>query len=255
MLIIDDSDLLRKEIKEKIISRTGYNNIFEAEDVKSALKIIKENKVDICIIDLSLPDGSGFEILEFLSSIKSNALKIILTNYPYEQFRTKALELGADYFLDKSTEFSLVLEVLSNYIQDPNKKIINSSENQMFEILVVDDSTILRKMVMASLKEIPNINFSESSSGLEAIEQLAIKKFNLVILDLNMPDIHGMEVLNFIRSHEMYKNLPVIILTTRSDDESKEAAYNAGANLYLNKPFSPDGLKSNVEKLLGIKHE
>ncbi|MCX7875368.1 MAG: response regulator [Melioribacteraceae bacterium] len=252
MLIVDDSDLLRNEIKEKIISRTSYNNIFEADSVDSAKKIILQNQLDIFIIDLSLPDGSGFEILELLKNLNYKALKIILTNYPYEQFRTKAVELGADYFFDKSTEFSLLLEVVSSHIQNKSLSHKNDVEKKMFEVLVVDDSTILRKMVISSLKDIANLSFQEASSGLEAIEQLALKSFNIVILDLNMPDIHGMEVLKFIRSHEMYKNLPVIILTTRSDDDSKNAAYQSGATLYMNKPFLPNELKNNVEKILGL---
>jgi len=254
LLIVDDSELIREEIKKKIISKTGYEKIYEAIDVKSAKKIIEENEVDLCIIDLALPDGSGFEVLQYIKDKQPNATTMILTNYPYEQFREKALEFGADYFFDKSKDFSVVLEIINDFIDKTKMKEIKL-EKKMINILVVDDSAILRKMVIASLKEIVGANFSEASSGLEAIEQLAINKYDIVILDLNMPDIHGMEVLRFIRSHEMYKNLPVIILTTRSDDQSKEAAIEAGATVYMTKPFLANEIKNQVEKILGLKNE
>lgn len=254
MLIVDDSELIREEIKKKIISKTGYEKLYEAVDVKSAKKIIEEKEVDLCIIDLSLPDGSGFDVLQFIKEKQPDTTTMILTNYPYDQFREKALKIGADYFFDKSIDFPVVLEIVNDFI-GKNKKEEKKLENKMINILVVDDSAILRKMVIASLKEIEGTNFNEASSGLEAIEQLAINKYDIVILDLNMPDMHGMDVLRFIRSHEMYKNLPVMILTTRSDDQSRDSAIEAGATVYMTKPFLAIEIKKQVEKILGLKNE
>jgi two-component system, chemotaxis family, chemotaxis protein CheY len=118
-------------------------------------------------------------------------------------------------------------------------------------ILVVDDSTTIRRMVIATLQRVPNVVFEQAQSGLEAIEQLAMSSADLVLLDLNMPDIHGLEVLRFIRSHQTFKNIPVIVLTTRGDEESRAAALADGATLYLTKPFTPDVLVPEVQRLLG----
>jgi two-component system chemotaxis response regulator CheY len=73
---------------------------------------------------------------------------------------------------------------------------------------------------------------------------------DLVVLDLNMPDVHGLEVLRFVRSHARFRELPVVILTTRGDDESREAALRAGASRYLTKPFAPQALVPEVRALL-----
>lgn len=121
--------------------------------------------------------------------------------------------------------------------------------NEPINILVVDDSATLRKMVIASLKSYPNSNFIEAENGLEAIEKLTLTKVDAVILDLNMPDIQGMEVLKFIKTHESYKNLKVIILTTRSDEESRTEALNLGADLYMTKPFQPNELFTNFKNV------
>ena len=105
-------------------------------------------------------------------------------------------------------------------------------------------------MVIASLRDVCVGGFSEAASGLEAIEQLAVGPVSLVVLDLNMPDMHGLEVLRFVRSHQTLRQLPVLVLTTRGDDDSRSAALAAGASLYLTKPFSPHALAAQVRDLL-----
>jgi two-component system chemotaxis response regulator CheY len=105
-------------------------------------------------------------------------------------------------------------------------------------------------MVMASLREVCDGGFAQAASGLEAIEQLALGPAALMVLDLNMPDMHGLEVLAFVRKHPAFRRLPVIVLTTRGDDESRAAAIAAGASLYLTKPFTPDVLAGHARTLL-----
>lgn len=120
----------------------------------------------------------------------------------------------------------------------------------MHRILIVDDSPTIRKMVRASLQGVEASECVEAGTGLEAIEQLAVSRIQLVVLDLNMPDMHGIDVLSFVRRQQQYRNLPIIVLTTRGDAASREAAEVAGATTYLTKPFSPQVLAMTVRDLL-----
>ncbi len=121
----------------------------------------------------------------------------------------------------------------------------------MQNILVVDDSSTMRRMVIASLGGLGDVRFQEAASGLEAIERLGLATVDLMILDMNMPDMHGMEVLKFLRSYSSYQALPVIVLTTRGDEATRLAALEQGAALYLTKPFEPGELAGRVRQLLG----
>lgn len=120
----------------------------------------------------------------------------------------------------------------------------------MRTILVVDDSATMRRMLVATLRGMGDVRFEEAASGLEAIERLVVSAVDLVVLDLNMPDMHGLEVLRFVRTHPSFSDLPVVILTTRDDGESRRDALREGATLYVTKPFSPDTLVPEVSRLL-----
>jgi two-component system, chemotaxis family, chemotaxis protein CheY len=121
----------------------------------------------------------------------------------------------------------------------------------MRTILVVDDSPTMRRMIMASLRDLGDVSFDQASSGLEAIERLSLVPVDLVVLDLNMPDVHGLEVLRFLRAHARFDSVPVVVLTTRGDEESRQAALRDGATRYLTKPFEPTTFAPEISALLG----
>ena len=100
----------------------------------------------------------------------------------------------------------------------------------MKRVLVVDDSATMRRMVIAALSPLGDLSFEQAVSGLDAIERVTLTPIDLVLLDLNMPDMHGLEVLKFVRGHDAFRRLPVIVLTTRGDEPSRAAALAAGAN-------------------------
>ena len=106
-------------------------------------------------------------------------------------------------------------------------------------------------MVRASLRPLESFDFIEAANGLEAIEQVALGPVALMILDLNMPDMHGVDVLKFLRRHPSSRDVPVVVLTTRGDDSSRDAAIAAGATQYLTKPFVPQSLLDTARQLLG----
>jgi len=120
----------------------------------------------------------------------------------------------------------------------------------MPKILIVDDSATIRKMVRASLRSLEDAEFVEAANGLEAIEQIALGPIALIVLDLNMPDMHGVDVLKFVRRHQGFRDVPIVVLTTRGDESSRETAMAAGATLYLTKPFAPQVLLSAARDLL-----
>ncbi|HEU4735202.1 MAG TPA: response regulator [Kofleriaceae bacterium] len=120
----------------------------------------------------------------------------------------------------------------------------------MKRLLIVDDSKLMRDMVAACLRPLGAVEFEFAASGLEAIERLALAPFALMVLDLNMPDVGGVEVVEFVRSQDRLRELPILIVTTRGDDDSRTQVLAAGASSFLAKPFAPAQILDEVRRLL-----
>lgn len=121
----------------------------------------------------------------------------------------------------------------------------------MPRLLIVDDSKLMRDMVTACLRPLGAVTFETAGTGLEAIERLALAVFDLVVLDLNMPDVGGVEVVEFVRAQDHLRSLPILIVTTRGDDASKARVVEAGASGFLTKPFTPQQILDEARRLLG----
>jgi two-component system, chemotaxis family, chemotaxis protein CheY len=131
------------------------------------------------------------------------------------------------------------------------EQTVNPDKNLAF--LVVDDSAVIRKMIMTALRPLNPI-FREASSGLEALEQIMLRKYDLIMLDLNMPDMHGLEFLQFVRNHKAFQQIPIIVITTQTDENVRETVLGAGANIYLTKPFSPQVILERVKAILNTDY-
>ena len=123
----------------------------------------------------------------------------------------------------------------------------------MGEALIVDDSKVMREMVIACLRGQEGLVFTQAASGLEALEKLSLKPYDFVVLDLNMPDIGGYEVIEFIRGQDKLRELPILVVTTRGDESSRARALAAGATRFMTKPFSPDVLLGEVRAMIGAR--
>ncbi|MCU0474036.1 MAG: response regulator transcription factor [Bacteroidales bacterium] len=117
IVIADDSSLLRERIKSLLNGLKEKLVIYEAENGLEALKLIKDKKPDLAILDIRMPEMNGIEVLKKIRELKIKVKVCILTNYPYPQYKRKCFEAGADYFLSKTEEFEdikIVITELAN---------------------------------------------------------------------------------------------------------------------------------------------
>lgn len=119
----------------------------------------------------------------------------------------------------------------------------------MKKILIVDDSHTIRRLVTYILRKNDYI-ISEAEDGLDAMEKLSSIEVDLVIVDLNMPNMDGIEFVKGLRNNYYFMDTPVIMLTTTRDETMRRNALEAGVNMFLNKPVQPEILLYKVESLL-----
>ena len=119
------------------------------------------------------------------------------------------------------------------------------------KILAVDDSPTMRRIIVNTLKRAGYNNVVEAADGHEALEKLVSEGINLVITDWNMPQMDGLALVKTLRNSDEYRELPVLMITTRSVREDIVKALKAGVNNYIVKPFSPETLRAKIEEVLG----
>ncbi|MDH3998390.1 MAG: response regulator [Desulfuromonadales bacterium] len=117
-------------------------------------------------------------------------------------------------------------------------------------IMIVDDSDTVRQVLQLTLDS-AGYGVIEAADGAEAMKKLADQTIDLMITDLNMPEMDGLELIERVRQHDQYRFTPIVMLTTESSEEKKQAGKAAGASGWIVKPFKPEQLLKVVKMVLG----
>ena len=120
----------------------------------------------------------------------------------------------------------------------------------MKNVLIVEDSKAIRSMIRVALEGEGDFFAIEAGNGFEALKTLPTRPFDLIITDINMPDINGLELIGFVKSNPAYRNIPLIIVSTEKSEEDKKRGLALGASGYVAKPFKPQELLAAVQKAL-----
>ncbi len=117
-------------------------------------------------------------------------------------------------------------------------------------VLIVEDSPSMRSFISSALEAMEDFQIVETGTGFEALKVLPRYRFDLIVTDINMPDINGLELISFIRSRPEYKTVPLFIITTEGSLRDQERGMALGADEYLVKPFTPEALQGLVRSHL-----
>lgn len=113
-------------------------------------------------------------------------------------------------------------------------------------VLIVDDSKAVRNFVKAALKSVPDTMIDEVDSGFGAFRLLARDPFDVIITDINMPDINGLELIRFVRKSARHSAARILVITTQTTEKMREKVEELGVDGFLMKPFEPETLVAAV---------
>ena len=117
-------------------------------------------------------------------------------------------------------------------------------------ILVVDDSSTMRRIIINALNKVGYSDYVEAGNGREGVDKLAAGPVNLIITDWNMPEMSGLEFIKAVRANDQTKHIPALMVTTNAAQADITQAMEAGVNNYLVKPFTPDTIKEKIQLVL-----
>jgi len=118
-------------------------------------------------------------------------------------------------------------------------------------VLIVEDSATTRAMIRAVIEDMEeDFTTLEASTGFEALKLLPQGSFDLIITDINMPDVNGLELIHFVKTNPNYQHIPMVIVTTERSSEDRERGLALGASAYITKPFTSEQLQEVITKIL-----
>jgi CheY-like chemotaxis protein len=250
LLIIEDSEKSRNEIR--LLIGTADVNCFEAGTGNEALKIYRENHIDCIVLDLSLPDMSGIELIREFGKIKNENLSpiIVYTGKKLTKEENNELQKYSQNIIIKGTkseerlldETALFLHRTINNLPESkpvtpanlyDKEIVFHGK----KILLVDDD-MRNIFALSKILKDRGMEVLKAENGKLALEMLNIHSdIDLVLMDIMMPEMDGYESMKGIRSQLKFKDLPVIALTAKAMKDDKQKCIDAGANDYITKPI------------------
>lgn len=265
LLVEDDPDMVR--LLTRVLSGEG-RSILTASDRTGMQRFLAERTVDLILLDLFLPDADGRDLLlEIRENPATGDIPVVVCSaLPAAEGRAESLALGADDYLEKPIVPDLVRTVVARALRSASSEGRGPSSPPSasrphdagageartgggVRVLLVEDDQLSAALVQHRLiKEGHEVVWIED--GREAYSVLQDSRFDLIILDVKLPGMDGLELLERLRKLPRLASVPVIMLTAMGREEDVVRGFDLGADDYVLKPFSPMELAARVQRLV-----
>ncbi len=273
ILIVED-DLINFELASELLEYCGHC-VCRAENLKQALKVINFQKPDLILMDMNLPEITGTEITKILKNDPDTKDLVIVafTAMVMEKDRKEAFEAGCSGFIAKPFDVSTFVSTVESFINPNNQKTksvkvpkyreeeltelskpysLIEKKHKRHNILVVDDNPMNADILKETLEQVGQ-EVKVAYSGWEAFEIIKKEKFDLVLLDIMMPDISGFDIIKQFKINPKTADLHVIFVSALDNTSDIVKGFDLGSCEYIVKPYKVEELKARVLSILKIK--
>jgi len=242
ILLVEDSSMIRKYLK-KVLTPLNMS-ISEASDGLVALTLISENKYDLIITDIDMPEMNGIELCHHLKKNPSTRSipVIMVSSLDSDDDIDKGFQAGASVYISKS-------DVQNRLCSSVKDVLLKTDIRKSQLLLVVDDSNIIRSIVEEGLSQ-AGFRVITAANGKDALHMISIEKPDLILCDIAMPVMDGFEFCRAVKSDVSLSTSPFVVMSTSSERGQMKRMLDMGASAYIVKPFNIDQLVFLVEKIL-----
>jgi len=242
ILIVDDSSFIRSQIARELEEIGAV--VTQAEHGESAMNIARSKSFDLIITDVEMPVIDGFRLCTMLKEDPQTRTipVIILSSLDSDRDVDRGFQAGAAAYVSKAEAKNL----LKNTVQNVLKKSVFHKDQL---ILVVDDSDIIRNLTKEELEK-AGFQVMTAENGRQALKQITNKRPDLILSDINMPEMDGVEFCRTVKKDPHLAVIPFIFMSSNDDRSIMRRMLQLGASAYLVKPFNLEQMVITVEKLL-----
>ncbi len=257
ILIADDNEANRDSLSRHLEGQ-GYT-VAIANDGQQALDMMALEDFDLLLLDIMMPAKDGYEVLKAMrQDPKLNSLPVIVLTSDDESSNViHCIELGANDYLVKPFDLVVLRNritrcLLNRRIREDVSGDVHWQSGQVPEVLIVEDDDMSRDLLQKRVSR-AGYNVAAVADGHAAIEKISSQSFDLILLDIMMPGMSGIEVLQQIKNDDSHKQTSVIMISALDDQGTIEECLTTGAEDYITKPFNALILKSRILSCLQSK--
>ena len=242
ILIVED-DPINRILLSTCLHEEGHT-IRTTENGRQALDLLQSEHFDLVLLDLLMPEMDGFDVLKWIKARPDlrNLLVIVVSAEEDMKSIVRCIEMGANDYLPKPCEPTLLKTRVKTILAMKRFYELAPCKGK---ILVIDDDPLDRKVLSVSLTE-EGYTVSTAENGRLGLQMVRENPFDMVLLDLLMPEIDGFDVLKIIKADVRIRHLPVIVISGEEDLAGITRCISIGAEDYMQKPFDPGLLRARV---------
>lgn len=241
-LYVED-DQLSVTFFEKFMKKRGFTYHI-ARDGIEGLEKFKEVSPDIIITDINMPRMDGIEMIGEIKKIKSDVPVVITSAFNEQEYTQQAKDFGIEHFLVKPFLFKELTDAIIASVESSQEEAKKNTV-ESYKVLLVDDHETNRRSLKFILDEFENIEIFEAEDGLEAVNMSKNQVYDLIFMDVMMPNIDGIESTRKIKA--IQPKALVVGITALDDKDTSLKMMESGSEDYVTKPFDSDILEQRIK--------
>lgn len=253
VLLIEPSDVQRKLITRSL-SDAGINNIENASNITETLNILSKHSLDLVISSMYLSDGTADDLLQEIRNNPDTEEQafMLISSERNKTYLESLRQAGVLAILPKpfdSQDLTRAIKATSAYIS--NTEIdLEFFDPKDLKVLVVDDSRLARNHIKRTMMSMGIEQFDDAENGKEAIILLEKTTYDLVVTDYNMPEMDGRELTELIRMSPELSQIPILMVSSESNESHLANIAQAGVDAICDKPFDPTTVRELLSNIL-----
>jgi two-component system chemotaxis response regulator CheY len=254
VLVVEPSNV-QSHIVQKYLTDLGVSKVQVLHDGTSAIKAMRGNEINLAISAMYLGDMSGSDLITTMRADQAlmNIAFILISSEDNPLYLDPVRQSGSSAILTKPFDLKDMRAAIDSTLDFLNMgSLVLENENfdiENLQVLVVDDSSSARSYLIKVLKNIGIKNITEAENGKKGAEAIQAYTFDLVITDYNMAEMDGRDLAEFIRRKSWQTELPILMITSESNENRLAAVKAAGVTAICSKPFEPSHLKNLIENI------
>ncbi|PVV06484.1 MAG: two-component system response regulator [gamma proteobacterium symbiont of Ctena orbiculata] len=253
-VILVEPSLTQRKLIAQLLGGLGIDNIEAYTLGGDALQALPVSKPDLIISSLYLPDMTGTDLVYKMRNDDEliQSAFMLISSETSLSYLDPIRQAGAVAILPKpfsQDDLYVAMQATLDYVETPNLEL-QDLDTEVVRILIVDDSSMSRKHIRRILEAMDIENITEATDGAEAAQLINEHFFDLVISDYNMPEMNGQELIDYIRTQSGQPGLPVLMVTSESNENRLAAVQKSGVSAICDKPFTTETIQNFLQQIL-----